>query len=104
MKELKLNITQQGAVLVNEAVILEKSSKLVYAAIDLKTKRVEMMVNYDDENHTPIIELTPTNDSKHLNPDSDDTTVISFPTLKGFSIKLGDCSRYTITLLFVKND
>jgi hypothetical protein len=89
----------QGKLIVNSASAPPVQCKLVY--VDMRSKRGEVS-GWGDDELVPFVLLFPTEDSLHLADSDQESTQISFPEMKGWSVEMADLGRYTLRVLFKK--
>lgn len=92
-----IEITIQGAPVVNNACIVAISDNLVAITVDLHSKRCEI-AGYGGDGTTPVVWLDATEDSLHLHESNKGITEISFPEFKGWDIWCLSTGRYSVEL------
>lgn len=102
--EVELDITTQGACEVDHSYMMASADNIVAFAIDMKTKRGEILATCAGSEGPGII-IGPNEDSLYLHPNkaSDSLTEIHFPEYEdGWTVWASDYSRYTITVCLIK--
>lgn len=99
--DLKVNINIQGQPIINYAFIHKKSDGLVAIAVDMTSKRCEIVATGSNDN-VPVVCVEPTEDSLYLGDAEQSITEIEFPEYEGWDIWAADASKYSICLCLVK--
>lgn len=100
---IKVTVLHQGAINHDHAYVYRASENVVAIAVDMKTKRGEIIATGNMDTY-PTILLTKNEYSCHLNPDYDEEapTELSFPEFPNWSIWCFDYSKYVLTLCLVR--
>lgn len=99
---VKLEIVE-GALIVNHATLLHVGSTIVAIEIDMKSKRGEVIAS-GSNGECPVVVIAATEDSLNLDPQKprEEPTSIAFPQFKGWSLFVGELSRYTLYVCLTK--
>lgn len=107
-KEVNLEVTRQGAPIVNHGLVYAGSIEagIVALHVDLRTKYCIIISTGSDEG-VPIIDVQATDRTPptHLDPtkDCDSLTEIAFPEYRDWSFFSSDIGRYSMRITLVKN-
>ncbi len=98
-------VTMQGAMLINHAYIHQAGTNVCAIAVDMKSKRGEILCDGCDENNSPMIIIEAVKESMHLKKGVKRTepTVMVFPEFKHWSVWASNVTKYTIYICLVKN-
>ena len=105
-REIRTQILDQGSVVLTPGgIVYRESDEIACICVDLVTKYARIAGYSSGGDEAPAIFLAATEDSLHLKPDVDrsDTTFLSFPDFAGWTIFIGDVSRYTLSVCLVKD-
>jgi hypothetical protein len=99
------NVLTQGAIQINHAYVYQGSSVVSAIAVDMKTKRADVLYSGCDENGFPTIALEANEDSCHLKEDveREAPTEICFSQFKGWCVWSVNVSKYTMTVCLVRS-
>ena len=103
-KQIKIDITNQGAPVINSGIIYKKSKDIVLIEIDLKSKYCNEVAYVGDK--YPGISISAIKESLYLKEDvdKDEPTIIKFPEFEGYYIYASTSGRYTINLCLLKRN
>jgi len=101
---MKINITHQGAPIVNHATEHQRYENVSLVNVDLASKYCKVDMYGDGE--YPNVYLIANDESLHLNKDYDrnEPTHVEFPELAGWKIWSITEGKYTIYIAFYKDD
>lgn len=96
-------VIHQGAMVINHGYIYEHSENICAIAIDMKSKRGEVIGDGMD-NGIPSVIIGANEESLklHKTKPKDSMTEIEFPNHKGFTVWSAQISKYTIRVCLVK--
>jgi hypothetical protein len=102
---VRCDVLTQGAIQINHAYVYQGSSVVFAIAVDMRTKRADVLSTGCDENGYPTVALTANEGSCHLKKgvEREAPTEICFPQFKDWAIWSVDVSRYTIAVCLVKS-
>lgn len=102
--KIKINITQQGAPVINIGWIVEVGENVVALSIDFMSKYCEVSTSFSGSNDECGIVLQATERSLFLNEQADreDFTTIEFPDFKGWNVFATWLGRYTLNVCLIK--
>lgn len=83
--------------------VIKKGSGFLLLQIDCSTKRGDVD-GYGSCDDIPFITISINEDSMHYNTNTTKDTELSFPTLKGWHLQMAEVSRYTLSVLLIKED
>lgn len=99
----KIEITNQGGPIANDAYILEKGDRVAAVLVDFETKYCEIFAT-GGNGENPNICIGCSENSLHYKEGlKDDITEISFPKFTGWNIFCAEFSRYSLYICFTKN-
>ncbi len=100
---VKHYISTQGAILVNYAYVHEWGNDVCAIAVDMRSKRGEIISDGCDDDNLPMVIVEAVEESVHLKRGVDRMapTVIVFPQFKGWTVWASNISKYTIYICLV---
>jgi hypothetical protein len=103
-RETELSIRQQGAVIVNGAIVVRESPDIACISVDLRSKRAQISGVCGDLEGTPELMLSASAETLHLDETKamDEETLIGFPEFNGWRVFAADLSRYTLSVCLVR--
>lgn len=102
--KLKIEITHQGAPVVNDGFIIELGKNVCAVSIDMKSKYCQTAFSISGSNGECGIVIVTTEESLHLKKGvhRDDPTHLEFPQFKGWDVFASGIGRYTLRICFTK--
>lgn len=103
--EVKLDISHQGAPVVNHAYIVAAAENVVALHIDLRSKRCEIWATGSDGDDVPTIDVFAGEHAMHLDETKkrDEPTEIRFPEYAGWNAHSASSGRYTVSVCLTRN-
>ena len=102
---VRCDVLTQGAIVINHAYVYQGSSVVFAIAVDMKTKRADVLSTGCDENGYPTIALEANEDSCNLKEDveREAPTEICFPQFKDWAVWSVNVSKYTMAVCLVRS-
>ncbi|MBU9534604.1 hypothetical protein KTE49_29665 [Burkholderia multivorans] len=105
MKEIRFEISMQGAARVSHTYIARQAKGIVAFYLEMHSKRCEIIAMGSDADGTPVIDIEAGEYASHLDESNpkDSLTEIRFPDFKGWSVHSTASGRYTIAICMIRN-
>lgn len=108
IRDIPFVVHTQGTPVVSdqEAVVVRESPEIICLVIDMDSKHCTVASFGQNEFGEPDIIVAGTERSIHperMQTTDGDFTVIAFPSLRGWSVFVADCCRYTVSVTLTKD-
>jgi hypothetical protein len=104
MRETKIEITCQGAIVVSWAQVIRESEEIACIEIDLESKCADCFTTWSNVDPPSVI-LFANDNTRHLHPDfpKDSFTNVLLCEFNGWEVFCHDIGRYTCSIVLIKH-